>query len=143
MKIRLQRDDIHVRLPCVEAEFLVVDSLRLVAASILIGVDTIAQLGGVQMSYSDGDLSGVLFGSSLEPDAHSGDVNAALAPESVSKLFRLMTMKTEGDNILLEWMMLRLSTSATNELGSLPGSGRREWSLVARLDRALVNIDDL
>ena len=55
-------DSAVVRLPETETDMLVVDDLSVVEADVLIGVNSIATLGGVHMQYDAGELVGVVFG---------------------------------------------------------------------------------
>ena len=55
-------DSAVVRLRETETDMLVVDDLSVVEADVLIGVNSIATLGGVHMQYDAGELVGVVFG---------------------------------------------------------------------------------
>ena len=62
--LTISRKDDKVRLPTVSAKFLVVESLDVVSADLLVGLDIISSTGGVKLQYSeaDGALTHVLFG---------------------------------------------------------------------------------
>ena len=59
----LSRQDDAVRLPEHAAQLQVVDDLDVVQADVLIGLDVISALGGVNLRYDDGELVNVVFGS--------------------------------------------------------------------------------
>ena len=61
--IQLQRLDGSVHLPCTKVTAVIVDSLAVVASSLLISADVISGAGGVRLEYGDDNkLSGVTFG---------------------------------------------------------------------------------
>ena len=61
-QILLSRMDEHVHLPEFCADCVVVESLSQVNADVVMGVDTISSLGGVDLKYDEGCLTAVQFG---------------------------------------------------------------------------------
>ena len=59
--LTISREDANVHMPEISAEFQVVKSLDLVAADLLIGIDIVSSLGGVQLVYDEasGELTKV------------------------------------------------------------------------------------
>ena len=73
--VSLQRNDERVQLPCTNMKFLIVDQLDVVSADLVIGVDVISRLGGVDLSY---DEDGALCGVTIRPESnHEPEVVAA------------------------------------------------------------------
>ena len=89
---QLQRLDGSVHLQCTKVTVVIVDSLAVVASSLLIGADVISGAGGVRLEYGDDNkLSGVTFG--------KPEVVAATVP--TSHPLPHVRVEQRGDNVIL------------------------------------------
>ena len=113
--IQLQRLDGSVHLQCTKVTAVIVDSLAVVASSLLIGADVISGAGGVRLEYGDDNkLSGVTFG--------KPEVVAATLP--TSHPLPHVRVEQRGDNIILSTDDGQVKWIVLFNAGSWRGSGR-------------------
>ena len=102
VRLTVHRDDDKVHLPEVTADFLVVDTLVVVDADILLGLDIISSVGGVHLGYApDGVLATVWFGRPRDPSTASDTTSESDNPESSAKLPRDVSVSRDGPNVTL------------------------------------------
>ena len=119
----LEGDDIHVKLPRVTVNALVVPDLSSVNADLLIGIDVVSRTGGLQLRYGDdGSLSNVIFGDSEPVEPNDSDFVAMAVP--VPKLSRHIVVSSERDDVSLEADDFRASWDSTEKCWAV------EWKWV-------------
>ena len=112
VSITLERDDIHVKLPLVAVNALVVPDLS--SADLLIGIDVVSRTGGLQLRYGDdGSLSNVIFGDSERVELNDSEFVAMVVP--VPKLSRHIVVSSERDDVSLEADDSRASWDSTEK----------------------------
>lgn len=102
VQLCVSRQDDHVYLPEISAQFLVVDTLSVVQAELLIGLDVISSLGGVSLQY-DGDsgvLTDVVFGAGGKPTVAAAA--NLVGQQSTSEMPRHVTVVQAGADVTLE-----------------------------------------
>ena len=96
--LSISRDDEHVHLPPISAEFLVVETLDAVSADLLVGLDIISSAGGVRLDYGEepGVLTQVVFG---ERPVVAAASEAKIGPRSMP---RHVTVEEDELKVLLK-----------------------------------------
>ena len=96
--LSISRDDEHVHLPPISAEFLVVETLDAVPADLLVGLDIISSAGGVRLDYGEepGVLTQVVFG---ERPVVAAASEAKIGPRSMP---RHVTVEEDELKVLLK-----------------------------------------